>query len=114
VTHETWAVNGHSWEATVGNYGIRTSDGADVVVPDDLYETLQETIFRLPLHNDWHWFRLYYARLADVEETCEVLKDNEPWEEGAAVMRKLPWQKTESFYSVRLFLILHKVSPSSP
>lgn len=109
VTHETWQFNEQEWRATIGTYGLRTPDGAAVELPKNLFETFKGLIQTLPLSGDRHWFRLYYMRLPEGEGTCEVLRDNQPWEDAVPVMTQLPWSDTENYYSVRLFLILQKV-----
>ena len=57
--------------------------------------------------------RTYYGQLnpkevAYKEVDCEVLLDNETWEEAQEQLAELDWPQPEGFYSVRNFLILQR------
>ncbi len=54
-----------------------------------------------------HWLRAFYANINSTNQIAEVLFDNETWSEAEAALRAIPWP-TESFYSIRWFLILQR------
>ena len=58
-----------------------------------------------PLVPGMHWFRFFFCNLNGAF-TCEVLRDNEPWEAGLRSLESAGWDATEGYYSVRLFLML--------
>jgi hypothetical protein len=58
------------------------------------------------MSNHLCWIRFYYGHLSDPTRITEVLLNNEPWPEVAEAMEAVAWPQSESFYSVRLFLIL--------
>src|SRR5262249_40722575 len=53
-----------------------------------------------------HWIRLYYCQAEGQPLECEVLLDNDPWEELQAETAAIDWPKTEAHYSVRWFLVV--------
>jgi hypothetical protein len=58
-----------------------------------------------PLSGDIHWFRFFFGNVANAF-TFEALKDNESWEAGQRCLEAAAWQKSNGYYSVRLFAVL--------
>ncbi len=111
---ETWQINGHRWKATIGNYGVRLGNDDAFTIPDILFDVWKDSILALPLENEWNWTRLYFARTIANPDTCEILLNNAPWSEASERIATLPWEPTNSFYSVRCFLILHRLDEMDP
>ena len=105
VTVESWEVNGQTYDAHIGNYGTRGSSGRQPRIPEDLFARLEAAIKAEPLVPGMHWFRFFFCNLNGAF-TCEVLRDNEPWEAGLRSLESAGWDATEGYYSVRLFLML--------
>jgi len=113
VTVEMWEIEAVMWRVIIGGYGIRTSEGIKVDVPEQAFQAIEGLIKGLTLEGTIHWVRTYYSQLnpKDVtlkEVTCEVLLDNEIWEEAQEQLAGLDWPQLEGFYSVRNFLILQR------
>ena len=105
VAQEEWLVGGRKARVTVGNVGIRGKPPARERVMGCV-KGLERVIQEAPLRPGTHWVRLYYAQMRGEILGCDVLLDNEVWEEVESTMRAADWPSSEEFYSVRLFLVL--------
>lgn len=79
---------------------------------------IEGLIKRLTLEGTIHWVRTYCGQVNPKEVTCkevmcEVLLDNEIWEEAQEQLVNLDWPQPEGFYSVRNLLILQRSSMPS-
>jgi hypothetical protein len=110
ITIEEWEINGHSWQVFCGNYGMKSSGGQPLQLPSELFSQLEAIIKALPLTQDYHWFRFFFACNDSEISAIEFLHDNEMDEAAEQQMSELPWQLTPDFYSVRLFLMLKRHS----
>jgi len=106
VTEVEWTVGGVKKRVTLGNIGVRGKLPAQGAAAATWLELLAEQIQGRKLPDGIHWVRLYYAQMGSRSLTCEVLLDNEPWEEVRVPMAAFDWPRGEAFYSVRLFLVL--------
>lgn len=105
VVQENWQIAGRAFEAFIGNFGTRQSDGFAASIPHGLFDTLAATIQREKLTGALHWFRFFFCNVAG-ECTYEALKDNAPWDEGLRCLQAAPWTRHDGYYSVRLFIAL--------
>ena len=105
VLSEQWNVLGRQFTATIGNVGIRTSAGVQVVPPKGLFEAIQTQICHETLPAGTHWFRTFFCNYAG-QHTYEALRDNEPWEGGITLLKRMPWPETDGYYSFRNFIVL--------
>ena len=64
---------------------------------------------------DYNWFRTYFAHLPNGELVFEALHNNEDWKEGDNALKSINWKKSNTFYSVRNFIVARKSSePQHP
>ena len=106
VSQEEWAVGGRPCRVTIGNVGVR---GKPPVQGEQLvgwFKRFEEKLREKHLPPGTHWVRLYYAQRRGQAVACEVLLDNEVWEEVRSEMAALDWPAGEEFYSVRTFLVI--------
>jgi Family of unknown function (DUF6348) len=105
VTTEKWNIGGRRYIAYIGNLGTRSSDGVTAHVPHGLFARIEAVIKLEPLSEDIHWFRFFFGNVAN-EFTFEALKDNEDWEAGKRGLEAAEWERSNGYYSVRLFAVL--------
>jgi hypothetical protein len=68
-----------------------------------------ENIIRTrPLTREYHWFRFFMCCLDNELLQLEFLADNEPYPAAQPALESLNWTLTPEFYSIRLFLLLHR------
>lgn len=111
TTVEEWEINGYAWQVFCGNYGMKSAGSQPVQLPDELFSQLEDIIRALPLIQDYHWFRFFFACNDFEISAIEFLHDNETDEAAEQMLSDLPWQLTADFYSVRLFLMLKRQKP---
>jgi Family of unknown function (DUF6348) len=105
VTTEAWEVHGKRYTAYVGNFGTRSSKGVTPKVPHELFAGIEGAIKLESLAADIHWFRVFFCNVAG-SFTFEALKDNDAWAAGMRHLESVTWEKSDGYYSVRLFAIL--------
>jgi hypothetical protein len=105
VTTETWEINGKSYQAYLGNAGIRASAGVHVPLPKNLIDEIEAVVKLEPLNGNTHWVRTFVSNL-NGEPTFEALLDNKYWENGMDCLKNLTWTPREGYYSIRHFLVL--------
>lgn len=108
VDVETWTVNGVEYRAYLGPVTHRGETQA--AVPTDWFTLFESSIRNATLTGDLHWIRLYYAQMNNETMDVEVLLDNETWDELQTTMRAYDWSRRETFYSVRMFMILKRAA----
>ena len=106
---EQWEINGHRWQAVIGNYGYKGSLPIEEVVLDELFETIKEEIHSLPLEQDIYAVRSVYTNVGDGRKVTEALLNNEEFVSLESEISKLPWKNTEEYYSVRNFILVMKL-----
>ena len=52
-----------------------------------------------------HWIRVFVACYNGQLQSADVLLDNDPWPDGQRLLRAQPWATTQSFQSIRQFLL---------
>lgn len=108
---EKWDLNDSQWNATIGNISLKTNDTTandDIQIPDNIVETIQNSLNERPLNKGRNWIRLYYSVIPDNPPIVEVLLNNQPWDDGRKSIADLGWQESNTFYSIRLFILLEK------
>jgi len=111
VIQEEWLINGQQRLATIGNVEIRGQ------LPESgmaWFRQFEDKLKVRELGAGTHWVRLFYAQSRGKTQTCEVLFDNDVWEEMQAEMADVDWPCGEDFYSVRVFLVLQGGMDVSP
>ena len=106
VSRDDWTVGGRLRQVTIGNVGIRGKppvQGAELV---SWFKLFEEKLKAQRLSEGVHWVRLYYAQMQGKSTACEVLLDNDVWEEMQAEMAAIDWPAGEEFYSLRVFLVM--------
>lgn len=106
VSQEEWVIGGRKSRLTIGNMGVR---GQPPVQGQGLVawvEQFRERVKEKALGPGTHWLRVYYAQMEGKATACEVLRNNEVWDEMQSEMASVDWPSGEAFYSVRVFLIV--------
>ena len=102
---EEWEIGGQTWKATIGNFGCK----GKFDVPQELFATIEDMVSNLDFNGEIHWLRVFYANVGKDETIIECLLDNEVWEDGRRELQTVNWLKSDSFYSIRNFIIFQKV-----
>jgi hypothetical protein len=106
VTVEEWKIGQQEWKVIIGNYGVRSFEDQPVPLPESLFEMIEQLLRQKGLEPGIHWLRVFCCNVGDGSLICECLLDNETWEYAQDQLQTLDWQKRESFYSVRNFLVM--------
>lgn len=102
VERTAWEVDGTTRAVTLGailTRGTPPEHGA-------WQAALRAFIEGSTLPEGTHWVRLFYAQHDGDRLACEVLLDNEPWDDARDAMEAFAWPARDGFYSVRGFLVL--------
>lgn len=103
VEKEIWQINQREFEMTIGHFISRGE------VPETLgtvwFDEYQKEVQKLPLSDGVHWLRLYYGQADNQAIAYETLLDNEHCQEIMPLVEGFSWQASESFYSMRVFLV---------
>jgi len=79
------------------------------MIPDELDDTMKRLICgRGSLQGSIHWLRLFYGAPGGSLQIFEVLFDNEQWVEAESKLRKLQWQVSQNYFSIRCFMVLQR------
>ena len=108
VTSEVWQLSGRDYDATIGNYILRSFQGGGTPLPQDLFPRLEEMIRGLPSIAPLYWIRAFYCNLDQTENVSEVLLNNAGWPAAESMVASLGWERRDSYYSARLFLVLQQ------
>jgi len=108
ISIDTWELNGESYLAFIGDYGVINAQ-EDFSIPDDYLEVVYDAIAAETLGEEYHWFNLFYANFDAQNRHAEALKENETWEAGTEAIASLGWTKVYDYYSVRQSIILKKI-----
>lgn len=109
VGFEEWNINGHRWQAVVGNYGYKGNLPIEEIVLDEMFDTIKEEIECLPLDKDIYSIRSVYTNVGDGRKVSEALLNNEEFTTLESSLAKLPWRELEEYYSVRNLILLMKL-----
>lgn len=104
VTWERWENPTGPFDACMG--GILTLYGEDRPwAPGPLIDALMGAAATQPWARQVHALRVYVARAPASQGIDEVLLDNEPWEEGLAVVRAHPFPEGTQLWGWRWFVM---------
>lgn len=109
VGFEEWNINGHRWQAVVGNYGYKGNLPIEEIVLDEMFDTIKEEIECLPLDKDIYSIRSVYTNVGDGRKVSEGLLNNEEFTTLERSIAALPWRELEEYYSVRNLILLMKL-----
>ncbi len=110
VSKEEWEIKGERYYAYLGTKGIINYDKSkQLTLPKSYDERLKKLIEDEDLNQEFHWFTFFYANLNGLDNYAEVLKDNQKLIGSAESFKKLNWQRSNSYYAVRQFVILKKI-----
>jgi hypothetical protein len=107
VTIEKWAINKNIYEANIGNFIIKSSESFDI--PENLFETISEIIKNKDLNDDYHAIRFFYANSSNESLAIELLIDNQLKIDSIEKIETLDWDRKESYYTIRNFIVLKKI-----
>lgn len=105
VMVERWKINGTDFNAYIGNFGRRSSDGVDVSVPRELFPAIEKGLKAQALKPGVHWLRTFVASFKG-QLTLECLLDNENLPDGISLLRTIAWPQSDGYYSFRNFIML--------
>jgi hypothetical protein len=105
VTTERWKINDIDFDAYIGNFGRRSSNGVGVPVPEELFPAIEMGLKARPLMPGIHWLRTFVASL-NGELTLECLLDNDEFEGGVGLLESIPWPQFDGYYSFRNFIMV--------
>lgn len=108
VTSEVWQLSGIEYDAIIGNYTLRSFGGDGTPLPEDLFPRLEAMIRGLPSTAPLYWIRAFYCNLNQTKNVSEVLLNNEQWPAAESMVASLGWERRDSYYSARLFLVLRQ------
>lgn len=107
VTRKTLTVGGRTYVATIGQLSIRgkAQSAADGHAHEWVEQFEKDIATHLSLSNGVHWLRIFHAQGGE-NVMNEVLLDNETCESLKTHAETYSFPKSDSYSSVRLFLIL--------
>lgn len=106
---ETWEIGSRTYQVFLGNYGVKSTGGALVDIPQDLISHLEGFIRQMDLADKYHWVRWFVSQQEGDLDTAEFLVDNQPLRAGEELIRTEPWLQKAGFYSVRHFVLLKRM-----
>ena len=106
---EQWEINGHRWQAVVGNYGYKGNLDIEEIVLDELFDTIKDEIHALPLEEDIYAIRSVYTNVGDGQKVTEALLNNEEFISLENKISNLPWKDVNEYYSIRNFILVMKL-----
>ncbi|MBU1957492.1 hypothetical protein KJ680_03710 [bacterium] len=111
VGTDIWEINGHRWQAVISNYGYQGDEPLDEVIDDSdaMFVEVEKAIKALPLDKDIYAIRSVYTNVDDGRKVAEALINNEEFPELEEAIVKLPWKTTESYFTVRNFVLVMKL-----
>ena len=114
---EEWLVGGRKRVVHVGTVGIRGQHPAKIREASFWFPRFQNMIESHALVPGRHWVRLFYAQHKGKTSACEILLDNEIWQEAQEEISALGWPTSGEYCSIRLFLNLQDkeiIQPTNP
>ena len=110
INSEVWSIGEHKFRAYIGNQGVINYDKTKELTLSKSYsKRLKSIVLNESLTKEFHWFTFFYANLNGLDNYAEVLKDNQKLISSADKFKKLDWQRSNSYYAVRQFLVLKKI-----
>jgi hypothetical protein len=106
VRREQWAIGGRPKRVTLGTIGIRGQSSEVAAVAPEWFKKFEAQLRSRNLRPGTHWLRYYYAQVDHRPLSCEVLLDNEVWQELQSVMAAEAGPLGSGFLSLRVFLVV--------
>lgn len=105
VSIEEWIINSKTYSLHIGPFGTKATNDNHPGIPKTAFTNIENVIKKLKINSDISWFRNFYGHIDDNSEVYESLYNNEMLLEGEESLKATPWLKSDSFYSVRNFII---------
>jgi hypothetical protein len=109
VSEEQWFIGGKQRRVTIGTVGVRGNPPVQGEHLVGWFRLFEEKLNDKQLQLGAHWIRVYYGQLQGTTTACEVLLDNDVWDEMQAEMAAIAWPVGHDFYSVRVFLVVQDI-----
>ena len=106
VAQEKWVSGGKPCRVTIGNVGVRGEPPVEGEALVAWFDHFTEKLRQKQFAAGTHWVRVFYAQMQNEALACEVLLNNEVWEEMQSEMAAIDWPAGEAFYSLRLFVVI--------
>lgn len=108
ITFEEWEIGQNTWEVYIGDFSIKGTKKNLDVIPDNLFETLEDLIKGMHIDTEYAWIRFYMGQVNNSLLIVELLVNNIPYTEGEDVLKKIEWDQMDGFYSIRNFIMMKK------
>ncbi|NDV66154.1 DUF6348 family protein [Bacteroides sp. 224] len=106
IIREEKIIGGEKYEVVRSHLGIRGK------LPEDFYDEwlkqFEKDLAVCQLPTGIHWIRFYYGQHQRQTSACEILYDNNPWEEMQKKAQQYSYCPSDDFYSTRTLYILHR------
>ena len=107
VTIEQWQIAGKTYTAYIGNIGQRSDLNYSPALPADFFSSIEQAVLQYKPNHDLTWYRVFFCDFKG-EQTFEALAENQDWIEGLDALKRLHWEPSSGYYSVRNFIILKR------
>lgn len=107
VTIEQWQIAGKTYTAYIGNIGQRNDLNYSPALPVDFFSSIEQAVLQYKPNHDLTWYRVFFCDFKG-EQTFEALAENQDWIEGLDALKRLHWELSSGYYSVRNFIILKR------
>lgn len=113
VGTDIWEINGHRWQVIISNYGYQGDEPLDEMIDDSdaMFIEVEKAIKALPLDKDIYAIRSVYTNVGDGRKVTEALINNEEFLGLEESISNLSWKSTESYFTIRNFVLLMKLLP---
>ncbi|MCH7341666.1 DUF6348 family protein [Acinetobacter higginsii] len=107
ITIEQWQIAGKTYTAYIGNIGQRSDLNYSPALPADFFSSVEQAILQYKPSHDLTWYRVFFCDFKG-EQTFEALAENQDWIQGVDALKRLHWEPSSGYYSVRNFIILKR------
>lgn len=104
INVEEWNIGGQTFKVIFSNVCIRGQ--APQPLPLEWFEQFVAEIHQHQFTKDVHWLRLFYGLANNEITVCEVLLDNDNWDEVQSKAYSFPLPPSEAYLSLRMFFVL--------
>jgi hypothetical protein len=107
---DVWDINGSSWQVVVSNYGYRGEQPIEDIVTDSMFAEVEKIMKSMPLEKDIYAVRTVQTNVGNGEQITEALINNDDSPVLEKAISNLDWKVVDSYYTVRNFILLMKLS----
>ena len=107
VTIEQWQIAGKTYTAYIGNIGQRSDLNNSPAPHSEFFSSIEQAILKHKPARDFAWYRVFFCDVKG-EQTFEALAENQDWADGLDALKRLSWEPSSGYYSVRNFIILKR------